>query len=153
MTRQRKRRIVPVPLRRLVAAAAFPLALMFPGTVGAVECWQGWGYFVEPGSLAFKSSQTLYVTDGPVDWDGHDWIRLYPIDPDTGLRDSKRKPVLVRPKQPSRQGGGVWGTVVDDVAEVLGSDLSMLLRLSHIKSSEHAATRNDRYSRWACGLG
>jgi hypothetical protein len=127
-------------------------SLLGPAKAWAVECWQGWGYLVEPESLAFKSPQTLYVTNGPINWGSKEWFKLYPIDPATGRRDSKRKPVVVRPNRPSKQGGGSWGNVVDDVADVLGSKWSMLLRLSQVKASQHSLTHNDQYSRWACGL-
>ena len=139
-------------LKHAVAGVALAFVILMPVAAGAVECWQGWGYFVEPKSLAFKSQQTLYVTDGPVNWDSREWIKLFPIDPKTGRRDRKREPVLVRPNRPSKQGGGQWGDVVEDVADVLGSKLSMLFRLSHVAPSQHSLTLNDKYSRWACGL-
>jgi len=141
-----------LPVRRLLGGAGLAFGLLASCAASAAECWQGWGYFVEPKTLAFKSGQTLYVTDGPMDWDRREWVKLYAVDPNTGRRDRKRPPVVVRPSRPSQQGGGQWGDVVDDVAEVLGSKWSMLLRLSHIAPSQHSATLNDEYSRWACGL-
>jgi len=139
-------------MRRAIAPAVLAAGLLLPAVAWSAECWQGWGYLVEPTSLAFKSGQTLYVSDGPVDWNSNEWVKLYPIDPATGRRDKKRPPVTVRPKRPAQQGGGQWGDVIDDVADVLGSKWSMLLRLSHIRPSPHALTLNDEYSRWACGL-
>ena len=139
-------------MRRLLWAIGLLFSLIAPLDAWPAECWQGWGYFVEPKTMAFKSQQTLYVTDGPVNWDRNEWIKLYPIDPNTGRRDKKREPVVVRPNRPAKQGGGDWGNVVDDVAEVLGSKWSMLLRLSHVAPSQHSLTLNDQYSRWACGL-
>jgi hypothetical protein len=139
-------------IRPALAMTVLVAGAMFPAGARSAECWQGWGYFVEPKTLAFKSGQTLYVTDGPVDWGSREWIKLIPVDPNTGRRDEKRQPVLVRPNRPSPQGGGQWGNVVDDVAEVLGSKWSMLLRLSHIAPSPHSLTLNDDFSRWACGL-
>lgn len=139
-------------VRGLLGAAAILFGVLLPVTAAAAECWQGWGYYVEPKTLAFKSGQTLYVTDGPIFWDRHEWVKLFPIDPKTGRRDRKREPVVVRPSKPSKQGGGQWGDVVEDVADVLGSKWSMLIRLTHIKPSSHSMTVNDEYSRWACGL-
>jgi hypothetical protein len=139
-------------VRGFLGAAGVVFGVLLPGTALGAECWQGWGYYVEPKTLAFKSGQTLYVTDGPMDWGRHEWVKLYPIDPKTGRRDRKRQSVLVRPAKPSKQGGGQWGDVVDDVAEVLGSKWSMLLRLSHVTPSPHSMSLNDEYSRWACGL-
>ena len=152
MTKRLASKNLRTTARHLVGGAVLMLGVTAAAPVLAAECWQGWGYFVEPKSLAFQSGQTLYVTDGPMDWDRREWVKLYPIDPNTGKRDKKRPPVLVRPSRPAKQGGGQWGDVVDDVAEVLGSKWSMLLRLSHIMPSQHSVTLNDEYSRWACGL-
>jgi hypothetical protein len=138
--------------RRFVGVALLAFSMAVAGAAKAAECWQGWGYYVEPKTLAFKSGQTLYVTDGPMNWNRQEWVKLYPIDPKTGKRDRKREPVVVRPSRPSKQGGGKWGDVVEDVAEVLGSRWSMLVRLSHVKPSPHSMSLNDEYSRWACGL-
>jgi len=152
MSKRIAKRLNRSSFRRLLVGVCLALGPIASGNAWGAECWQGWGYFVEPKSMAFKSQQTLYVTDGSVNWDRHEWIKLYPIDPNTGRRDKKREPVLVRPNRPSKQGGGQWGNVVDDVAEVLGSKWSMLLRLSHVEPSKHSLTLNDKYSRWACGL-
>jgi hypothetical protein len=138
--------------RGLLGAAGVLFGVLMPGAATAADCWQGWGYYVESKNLAFKSGQTLYVTDGPMDWNRREWVKLYPINPKTGKRDGKGKPVLVRPTKPSKQGGGQWGDTVEDVAEVLGSKWSMLLRLSHVMPSPHSMSLNDEYSRWACGL-
>jgi hypothetical protein len=145
-------KIIRSLIRPAFAMAVLVAGATFPFGARSAECWQGWGYFVEPKSLAFKSGQTLYVTDGPVDWGSREWIKLIPIDPATGRRDEKRAAVFVRPNRPSPQGGGQWGDVIDDVAEVLGSKWSMLFRLSHIAPSQHSLTLNDEFSRWACGL-
>lgn len=118
----------------------------------AAECWQGWGYLVERKTLAFKSEQSLYVTDGPVEWDRRQWIRLYAVDSKTGRRIPKKRPVLIRPSRPFQKGSGNWGSIIEDVAEVNGSRWAMMLRLSHVAPSPHARTLNDEYSRWACGL-
>ncbi len=139
-------------IRSAFAVLCLAAGLAMPHAASGAECWQGWGYLVEPKSLSFKSQQTLYVTDGPVDWRSKDWIKLYPVDPKTGKRDKKRRPVTIRPNRPEQSGGGQWGDVVDDVAYVLGSKWSMLLRMSHITPSRYSLTPNDEYSRWACGL-
>jgi hypothetical protein len=148
----RAMKIFRASLHPALAGTVLVAILMLPAAALGAECWQGWGYLVEPKSMAFQSDQTLYVTDGPVDWRSREWIKLFPIDPNTGRRDKKRQPVLVRPNRPSPQGGGQWGNTLDDVAEVLGSKWSMLLRMSHIAPSPHSLTLNDEYSRWACGL-
>jgi hypothetical protein len=139
-------------IRPALAAILLAKGMTLSAAAWGAECWQGWGYLVDADSLAFKSGQTLYVTDGPVDWSRSEWVKLYPVDPASGKRDKKRPPVTVRPKRPAQQGGGKWGDIVDDVADVMGSKWSMLLRLSHIAPSQHSLTLNDEYSRWACGL-
>lgn len=123
---------------------------VFPAS--AAECWQGWGYLVDGKTLAFKSEQSLYVTDGPVEWDRKHWISLYAVDSKTGRRIANKKPVLIRPSRPFQKGSGNWGSIIEDVAEVNGSRWAMMLRLSHVAPSPHARTLNDEYSRWACGL-
>ena len=117
------------------------------------ECWQGWGYMVEPRTLAYKSGQSLYVTDGPADWQSRKWIRLYPIDQATGRRITNRKPIFIRPSNPTRVGSGAWSKEIEDVAQVKGSNLSLMLRFSHILPPPNSRTLNDNFSRWACGLG
>jgi hypothetical protein len=139
-------------IRSAFAAMILVAGLVASNVAWSAECWQGWGYLVEPKSLSYKSKQTLYVTNGPVDWNSKSWFKIYPIDPKTGKRDKKRRPVTIRPNRPEQPGGGQWGDVVDDVADVLGSKWSMLLRMSHITPSRYSLTPNDEYSRWACGL-
>ncbi|MCG8545409.1 MAG: hypothetical protein MJE12_14520 [Alphaproteobacteria bacterium] len=138
-------------LRRFAASVATAACLIAAPAAFAAECWQGWGYLVEPKTLAFKSTQALYVTDGKADWKRKDWIKLYPVDPNTGRRSTDAKPVFVRPTKPIHKGTGGAGEIVEDVAEVKGSKWSMMLRLSHIAPSPHAKTLNDSFSRWACG--
>lgn len=126
--------------------------VLLAGPASATECWQGWGYLVEPKSLAFKSGQTLYVTGGAVDWQSKEWVRLYPIDPKSGRRDEKAEPVSIKPTRPVVKGAGGGAEIVEDVAEVLGSKWSIMIRLSRIRTSAYSRTLNDKYSRWACGL-
>ena len=145
-------RIVLTSIRSGPFAIALLFGALLAAPASATECWQGWGYLVEPKSLAFKSGQTLYVTDGAVDWQSREWVRLYPIDPKSGRRDEKAKPVSIKPTRPVVKGTGVGAEIVEDVAEVLGSKWSMMIRLSHIQTSDHSRTLNDKYSRWACGL-
>jgi hypothetical protein len=150
--KQAAMRISGSNIRFALAATILVAGVVAPIVAWSAECWQGWGYLVEPKSLSFKSEQTLYVSDGPIDWRSRDWIKLFPIDPNTGKRDTKRPPLTIRPNRPEQSGGGQWGDVVDDVADVLGSKWSLLVRLSHILPSRHSLTPNDEYSRWACGL-
>ena len=138
-------------LCRLGTVALAATCLLAAPAAMAAECWQGWGYLVEPKSLAFKSTQSLYVTEGKVDWKRKKWIKLYPVDPNTGRRLKDATPVFVRPTNPIHKGSGGLGAIVEDVADVKGSKWSMMLRLSHIAPSPHAKTLNDSFSQWACG--
>lgn len=146
-----------VHVSRFGAAAgvllAMLLALFASSPTRAAECWQGWGYLVEPGSAVFKSGQSLYVTEGAVDWRVRSWVRLYRIDPSSGRRRTEEKPIYIRPRQPMQKGSRNWANIVEDVVEVQDSELDMLLRLTHISPSPNAQTLNDDFSRWACGLG
>lgn len=119
----------------------------------AAECWQGWGYLVDPQTLAYKSGQSLYVTQGQVDWRRREWIRLYPIDQSSGRRVDDKEPVFIRPTKPTRKGTNIWSSDVEDIADVQGSKWSMMLRFTHIRPPDSAPTLDDKFSRWACGLG
>lgn len=137
----------------IVAVCLVLVGLVHIPPASAKECWQGWGYLVEPRSMAYKSGQELYVTDGPVDWSDRNWVRLYRIDPSTGRRVTEGKSIHIRPSQPVQKGSRNWADIVEDVVDVQGSDLAMLLRLTHVAPSPNAQTLNDSFSRWACGLG
>lgn len=119
----------------------------------ALECWQGWGYLVDPNSAAYKSGQTLYVTDGAVNWGEQRWVRLYEIDPSTGRRVTAGKSIHIRPRQPVKKGSRNWAKIVEDVVDVRESEWAMLVRLTHVAPSPNARTLNDSFTRWACGLG
>ncbi len=144
-----------IPCRKIGLWLCFlaPAAVSIPVPAWSAECWQGWGYMVEARTLAYKSGQSLYVTDGPVDWQSRKWIRLYPIDQGTGRRVTTKKPFFIRPTNPTRVGSGAWSKEIEDVAQVKGSKLSLMLRFSHIVPPPNARTLNDNFSRWACGLG
>ena len=142
---------------RLAALATLLLALLTltaaptPATAQAREaCWSGWGYFVEPGSLAFQSDRLLLVTDGPIDWVPGDRIALYPLDPKTGRRVQGREPIVIRPRQPSFASRNANRTV-DDVAEVVGRELQLMLGMTRIGPA--SAARSQRSLAWACGRG
>ncbi len=113
-------------------------------------CWSGWGYFVEPDSLAFRSERLLLVTDGPADWVPGSRIALYPLDPETGRREPGAGAVVIRPRQPSfasRNGN----RTVDDVAAVAGRELRLMLGMTRIGPASAAASQ--RTLDWACGRG
>ena len=142
---------------RLAALAAVLLALLTlpaaptPAAAQAREaCWSGWGYFVEPGSLAFQSERLLLATDGPADWVPGARIALYPLDPKTGRRAQGREPIVIRPRRPSFSSRNANRTV-DDVAQVVGRELQLMLGMTRIGPA--SAARSQRSLAWACGRG
>ena len=109
----------------------------------AYECWQGWGYLVDPQTNAYKSGQSLYVTDGSVNWTERRWVRLFRIDPASGLRVKDGKPIHIRPRRPVQKGSRKWADVVEDVVEVRNSEWAFLVRLTRIAPSPNARSLND----------
>ena len=138
---------LPTLLLALLTLAAAPI----PATAQAREaCWSGWGYFVEPGSLAFQSDRLLLATDGPADWVPGERIALHPLDPKTGRRVQGREPIVIRPRQPSFASRNANRTV-DDVAEVVGRDQQLMLGMTRIGPASAARSRDTLA--WACGQG
>ena len=142
MTRLRPAALTTLLLALLTLAAAPAQA--------REACWSGWGYFVEPGSLAFQSERLLLATDGPADWVPGARIALYPLDPKTGRRVQGREPIVIRPRQPSFASRNANRTV-DDVAEVVGRELQLMLGMTRIGPA--SAARSQRSLAWACGRG
>lgn len=136
---------------RHFSAAVLLAVLLAPLSAQAREaCWSGWGYRVEPGSLTFQSGRMLLVTDGPADWVPGDRIVLYRLDPATGERDPDRRPLVVRPRRPSF-GQANGNRTVDDVAEVVGEELHLMLGMTRIGPASSQAAQ--RTLAWACGHG
>jgi hypothetical protein len=136
---------------RAVGAGALMLLMLAAAPVQAREaCWSGWGYFVEPGSLAFASDRLLLATDGPADWVPGARIALYRLDPETGRRLPDRDPIVVRPRRPSFASRHANRTV-DDVAAVVGRELQLMLGMTRIGPASTA--RGRRTLAWACGRG
>jgi hypothetical protein len=138
------------PIRRL-SVAVFLAVLLVPAWTHAREaCWSGWGYRVEPGSLTFQSGRMLLVTDGPADWVPGARVVLYRLDPTTGERAPDERPLVIRPRRPSF-GQANGNRTVDDVADVVGAELHLMLGMTRIgpASSQQA----QRTLAWACGRG
>ena len=134
----------------LAAAALVLLSLLAAPAQAREACWSGWGYFVEPDSLAFRSERLLLATDGPADWVPGTRIALYPLDPETGRRVAEAAPIVIRPRQPSfasRNGN----RTVDDVAAVAGRKLQLMLGMTRIGPA--SAPASQRSLDWACGRG
>lgn len=134
-------------LTLVLIAAAPPLA---GAAAEPATCWSGWGYRVEPETMAFRSERILLVTDGPVDWSPGNRIALHPLDPESGQRDSGAAPIVVVPRQPSF-GSARGNRTVDDVAEVVGSPLHLMLGMTRIGPASVADPRQHAFLAWACG--
>lgn len=80
-------------------------------------------------------------------------MRLFRIDPASGLRIKDGKPIHIRPRRPVRKGPRNWAGIVEDLVEVKNSKLALLVRLTHIAPSPNARSLNDEFTRWACGQG
>ena len=74
-------------MRHLVTATLLGLVVLATPAAAAVECWSGWGYRVEPESLAFQGPRLLLVTADDVAWRVGQPVRLYRLDPRTGQID------------------------------------------------------------------
>lgn len=134
--------------RALAAALLLLLTLGGSPALAREACWSGWGYFVEPESLAFRSDRLLLVTDGPADWTPGTRIALYRLDPKTGRRLDGQEPIVVRPRRPSfasRNGN----RTVDDVAGVVGREMQLMLGMTRIGPA--SAARSRQTLAWACG--
>ena len=117
----------------------------------AVECWTGWGYFVEPATHVYKSERFLISTAGAVVWQPGLAVALYVLDDATGAIRKDLEPISVIPRNPrfSRQEGLPY---VNGLATVVGSPDDLAFGLSHIRPSVAGIERLDRFFRRACGL-
>ncbi len=134
------------------SAAALALAFVCAGrSAAAVECWTGWGYFVEPGTHVYKSERFLISTAGAVVWRPGQTVALYILDEATGAIRQDLEPISVIPRNPrfSRQEGLPY---VNGLAAVVGAPDDLAFGLSHIRPSVAGIERLDRFFRRACGL-
>ena len=82
-------------LRHLAIAGL--LAAAIPRPAAAVECWQGWGYWVDAQTRAYKSQELLLVTDGPAGWAAGNSVILRVLDRATGRIDGSKAPIVAFP--------------------------------------------------------
>ena len=137
------RLLLPALLGVLVWGAATPAL--------AVECWTGWGYWVEPGTRAYQGPRLLLVTRGPASWIPGRAEQLYLLDPTKGGIQEGEAPLTVIPQLPrySRQQGLIY---VNDMVPVEGSENYLTFGLSYIKPTVTGIERLDDFYLWACGL-
>ena len=137
----------PCVLKFLLTVALVALAR----PAGAVECWTGWGYWVDPWTQGYKSERLLLATKGPASWAWGRPVTLHVLDQAAGGFDSRWPPLRVFPGAPrfSIQQGLTYVTAL---ASVQGKADFLTFGLSHIKQTAFGLERLDRFYRWACGL-
>lgn len=139
--------------RFLILACLLPIAAAgFAGTAHAVECWQGWGYWVDAQTRAYKSQELLLVTKGPADWAPGRPVTLYVLDRSNGQIDPARAPIVAVPIDPRAYYRGN-ANYVDGLADVRGAADRLVFGLSHVAAPASAIPEMEAYTAWACGLG
>lgn len=140
-------------------AFCLALLLILPSLLGprpalgntGVECWTGWGYWLEPTTQAYASERFLIVTKGPAAWLPGQPVALYVLDARKGgIREDLGTITLVpgslrytqNQRLPSVTGRG-W---------VPDSSLHMAFGLNHIKQLVTGIAKLDDFYLWACGL-
>jgi hypothetical protein len=117
----------------------------------AVECWQGWGYRVDPITRTYKSEELLLVTKGPAVWQSGVPVKLYRLDRATGAIDAAVPPLTVVPAGVRIYYRG-RANYVDGRGTIVGSDDELVFGFSHISPPTAQLERMFEYNRWACGL-
>lgn len=140
--------------RRLCAAAlcaALAALAAAPGTAWAVECWRGWGYWVDRKTGAYASDELLLVTRGPAVWEEGGRVVLYLLDRASGRIDPSRSAITAIQRGPRTYYRG-RANYVDARGEVPGAAHDLVFGLSHIAPPTAAIEKLAQYNRWACGL-
>lgn len=122
------------------------------GAAFAAECWQGWGYWVDAQTRAYKSEELLLVTDGPADWVIGQPVTLFLMDRATGEIDRSHAPMTAIPVDTRSYYRGN-ANYVDGSAEVRGVGDRLVFGLSHVAPPASALPEMEAYTAWACGLG
>ena len=136
-------------LRHLALAGL--LAAAIPRPAAAIEGWQGWGYWVDSQTRAYKSQELLLVTEGPASWAAGNSVTLRVLDRATGRIDESETPILALPLE-SRVYYRGNANYVDGWAEVEGAADRIVFGLSQIAPSEPALPAMEAYVARACGL-
>ncbi|MFQ5773594.1 MAG: hypothetical protein ACE5GS_03655 [Kiloniellaceae bacterium] len=136
----------------VAAATALLAAVLTPTAAGAVECWRGWGYWVDGQTRAYKSGELLLVTKGPAAWAPGRPVALYLLDRESGRIAPDAAPITVKPINPRAYYRGRLN-YVDGIADVDGSRDRLVFGLSHIAPPSAPIEKLEDYNAWACGLG
>jgi len=137
--------------RRTGGIGLLLFALLLARPAAAVECWTGWGYWIDPQTRAYRSERLLLATRGPVDWVPGAPVLLYRLDEQRGGFDESMPPLTVFPGPP-RFSYRAETSLVTLVAAVAGRRDHLSLGLSHVKQTAFGLARLDQFYRWACGL-
>ena len=134
-------------------ALALALSLVVAQTtaVRATECWSGWGYWVEPGTRAYKSNRILLVTKGSAVWMYGQPVTFYRLDEAKGGIVPDEPPLKAflgslhfSQKQRLQH--------VTGLASVEGKSDHLAFGMSHIVQLVKGIEKLDSFYRWACGL-
>ena len=142
---------------RLFRAMGLALVLGLSGLVApttavqATECWSGWGYWVEPGTHAYKSNRILLVTKGSAVWTYGQPVTFYRLDETKGGIRPDEPPLKaflgqLRFSQKQRL------QYVTGLAAVEGKSDHLAFGMSHIVQLVKGIEKLDSFYRWACGL-
>ena len=139
---------------KILSLVCLPLAVLLSlaAPAGAAECWQGWGYWVDAVTRAYKSQELLLVTEGPADWRAGRPVTLLVLDRASGEIDRARAPIVAVPIDPRAYYRGS-ANYVDGLAEVEGSADRLVFGLSHVAPPASAIPEMEAYTAWACGRG
>lgn len=135
----------------LVVALGLTFAVAQATAVQATECWSGWGYWVEPGTHAYKSNRILLVTKGSAVWTYGQPVTFYRLDETKGgiVQDAPPLKALLgslRFSQKQRL------QHVTGLAAVEGTSDHLAFGMSHIVQLVKGIEKLDSFYRWACGL-
>ena len=131
--------------------AAVLVAIAWSGAATAAECWQGWGYWVDAQTRAYKSEEMLLVTAGAADWVPGRAVTLRVLDRATGRIDPNVPPLSARPLDPRAYSRGST-TYVDGLADVDGRQDRLVFGLSHVAPPSAPIPELEKFTAWACGL-
>jgi len=123
-----------------------------PVSARATECWQGWGYWVDAHTRAYKSQELLLVTEGPAVWQAGQPVTLRLLDRASGQIDRAAAPVIAVPIDPRTFYRGS-ANYVDGLADVQGVADRLVFGMSQVAPPASAIPEMEAYTAWACGLG
>ena len=141
-------------MRKILSAGALAVSMLltaWPAAASAAECWQGWGYWVDARTRAYKSEELLLVTDGAADWTPGRVVILRILDRATGRIDSGLPPLSATPIDPRAYYRGSTN-YVGGLADIEGREDRLVFGLSHVAPPSAPIPELEDFTAWACGL-